>query len=107
MLPLALTTKESFTIYVIAHFCLSRAAVYIVVFITTLFRTPRLDEHTLDQDAEEEEEGLLASTGAASALHGRISQEEQRRELAVGDRRIMKEDMGISVQWVEVSEHHD
>lgn len=37
---------------------------YLVVFITTLFRAPKLDENTLDQDAEEEEEeGLLASTG--------------------------------------------
>ncbi|MCJ1262182.1 hypothetical protein MMC22_002052 [Lobaria immixta] len=39
-------------------------AVYLVVFVTTLFRAPKLDEYTLDQDAEEEEEeGLLASTG--------------------------------------------
>ena len=39
-------------------------AVYLVVFITTLFRTPKLDDYQLDQDAEEEEEeGLLASTG--------------------------------------------
>lgn len=39
-------------------------AVYLVVFVTTLFRTPKLDEYMLDQDAEEEEEeGLLASTG--------------------------------------------
>lgn len=37
---------------------------YLVVFVTTLFRTPKLDEYMLDQDAEEEEEeGLLASTG--------------------------------------------
>lgn len=37
---------------------------YLVVFLTTLFRAPKLDENTLDQDAEEEEEeGLLASTG--------------------------------------------
>lgn len=39
-------------------------AVYLIVFITMLFRTPKLDEYQLDQDAEEEEEeGLLASTG--------------------------------------------
>ncbi|MCJ1285005.1 hypothetical protein MMC26_004342 [Xylographa opegraphella] len=39
-------------------------AVFLVVFITSLFRTPKLDEYQLDQDAEEdEEEGLLASTG--------------------------------------------
>lgn len=37
---------------------------YLIVFLTTLFRAPKLDENTLDQDAEEEEEeGLLASTG--------------------------------------------
>jgi LMBR1 domain-containing protein 1 len=39
-------------------------AVYLIVFVTTLFRTPRLDEEQLDADLEEaEEEGLLASTG--------------------------------------------
>jgi LMBR1 domain-containing protein 1 len=39
-------------------------AVYLIVFVTTLFRTPTLDERQLDEDAEEaEEEGLLASTG--------------------------------------------
>ena len=38
--------------------------VYLIVFVTTLFRTPKLDEYQLDQDAQEdEEEGLLASTG--------------------------------------------
>lgn len=43
---------------------LKHTAVYLVVFVTTLFRTPKLDEYALDQDAEEEEEeGLLASTG--------------------------------------------
>ncbi|KAL8822749.1 MAG: hypothetical protein Q9191_006523 [Dirinaria sp. TL-2023a] len=39
-------------------------AVYLIVFTLTLFRTPRLDTYQLEQDAEEdEEEGLLASTG--------------------------------------------
>ncbi|KAJ5392341.1 LMBR1-like membrane protein [Penicillium cosmopolitanum] len=38
--------------------------VYLIVFITTLFRSPKLDERQLDEDAEEaEEEGLLANTG--------------------------------------------
>ncbi|KAJ5491548.1 lysosomal cobalamin transporter [Penicillium diatomitis] len=38
--------------------------VYLIVFMTTLFRAPKLDEQQLDEDAEEaEEEGLLASTG--------------------------------------------
>ncbi|KAF2403973.1 putative lysosomal cobalamin transporter [Trichodelitschia bisporula] len=38
--------------------------VYLTVFITTLFRTPRLDIDQLDADLEEEEEeGLLATTG--------------------------------------------
>lgn len=37
---------------------------YLVVFVTSLFRSPKLDERQLDEDAEEaEEEGLLASTG--------------------------------------------
>ena len=35
-----------------------------IVFIVMLFRVPRLDEEQLDEDLrEEEEEGLLASTG--------------------------------------------
>ena len=39
-------------------------AIYLIVFLLSLFRTPKLDEHQLDEDAEEdEEEGLLASTG--------------------------------------------
>ncbi|KAF2001234.1 hypothetical protein P154DRAFT_521938 [Amniculicola lignicola CBS 123094] len=38
--------------------------VYIVVFLLTLFRTPKFDQEQLDRDLEEEEEeGLLASTG--------------------------------------------
>ncbi|KAJ5441322.1 LMBR1-like membrane protein [Penicillium cf. griseofulvum] len=37
---------------------------YLIVFVTSLFRSPRLDEAQLDEDAEEaEEEGLLANTG--------------------------------------------
>lgn len=39
-------------------------AIYLIVFVTSLFRTPKLDAFVADQDAEEdEEEGLLASTG--------------------------------------------
>ncbi|KAK4157754.1 putative lysosomal cobalamin transporter [Chaetomidium leptoderma] len=39
-------------------------AVFLVVFVTSLFRTPRLDLSELDEEAEvDEEEGLLASTG--------------------------------------------
>jgi LMBR1 domain-containing protein 1 len=38
--------------------------VYLIVFLTTLFKTPRLDQEQMDRDLEEEEEeGLLASTG--------------------------------------------
>ncbi|KAJ4287262.1 hypothetical protein N0V90_012660 [Kalmusia sp. IMI 367209] len=38
--------------------------VYLIVFLTTLFKTPKLDQEQLDRDLEEEEEeGLLASTG--------------------------------------------
>ena len=37
---------------------------YLVVFVLTLFRTPHMGNYQLEQDAEEdEEEGLLASTG--------------------------------------------
>ncbi|KAK3341329.1 putative lysosomal cobalamin transporter [Lasiosphaeria hispida] len=39
-------------------------AVFLTVFITSLFRTPRLNLSELDEEAEaDEEEGLLASTG--------------------------------------------
>jgi LMBR1 domain-containing protein 1 len=39
-------------------------AVFLIVFVTSLFRTPKLDMNQLDEDAEaDEEEGLLASTG--------------------------------------------
>ncbi|KAI9648241.1 hypothetical protein NHQ30_002873 [Ciborinia camelliae] len=39
-------------------------AVFLIVFLTSLFRTPKLDLNELDEDAEaDEEEGLLASTG--------------------------------------------
>jgi LMBR1 domain-containing protein 1 len=39
-------------------------AVFLIVFVTSLFRTPKLDLSQLDEDAEaDEEEGLLASTG--------------------------------------------
>jgi len=38
--------------------------VYLITFVATLFKTPKLDEEQLDRDLEEEEEeGLLASTG--------------------------------------------
>jgi len=38
--------------------------IFMIVFIVMLFRTPHLDEEQLDEDLqEEEEEGLLASTG--------------------------------------------
>lgn len=55
--------------YLNFHRCLGRfanslPAVYLVVFLLTLFRTPRMGNYQLEQDAEEdEEEGLLASTG--------------------------------------------
>ncbi|KXX80156.1 putative lysosomal cobalamin transporter [Madurella mycetomatis] len=39
-------------------------AVFLIVFVTSLFRTPRLNLSELDEEAEvDEEEGLLASTG--------------------------------------------
>ncbi|KAJ5139136.1 LMBR1-like membrane protein [Penicillium bovifimosum] len=37
---------------------------YLIIFVTSLLRSPKLDEAQLDEDAEEaEEEGLLANTG--------------------------------------------
>ena len=37
---------------------------YFIIYILALFRTPKLNAYQLDQDLEEdEEEGLLASTG--------------------------------------------
>lgn len=43
---------------------LTLEGVLLVIFVTTLFRTPKLREYATEQDAEvEEEEGLLASTG--------------------------------------------
>ena len=43
---------------------MSLSAVYLIVFVLSLFRTPKLNAYQLDQDLEEEEEeGLLASTG--------------------------------------------
>ena len=48
----------------LGRFADSLPAVYLVVFLLTLFRTPRMGNYQLEQDAEEdEEEGLLASTG--------------------------------------------
>lgn len=39
-------------------------AVYLIVFVVSLFRLPKLEQYEAEQDAEEEEEeGLLASTG--------------------------------------------
>lgn len=41
-----------------------RKGVFLLVFLVTLFRTPKLDVAGLDADLEDdEEEGLLASTG--------------------------------------------
>ena len=38
--------------------------IFIIVFLVTLFRVPKLDEEQMDEDLQEaEEEGLLASTG--------------------------------------------
>jgi LMBR1 domain-containing protein 1 len=65
-------------------------AVYLVVFITTLFRTPRLDEERLDEDLEEDEdEGLLASTGRRfnatwQDITGKAKKRQQEREAGYG-----------------------
>ena len=57
--------------------------IFLVVFILTLFKTPKLDTAAWDEDAEEEEEeGLLASTGRRFGatwedITGRINRNEQ------------------------------
>jgi len=53
--------------------------VFLIVFLTTLFRTPRLDLSEIDAAADAEEEGLLASTGRRFAatwqdITGRVNQ---------------------------------
>ena len=59
-------------------------AVYMAVFVTTLFRTPKMDEDGMDDDLEEdEEEGLLSSTGRRfnatwQDITGRSKQRQQR-----------------------------
>jgi len=42
----------------------SPLAVYIIIFVTSLVRSPKLKDYEMDHDAEEEEEeSLLATTG--------------------------------------------
>lgn len=64
-------------------------AVFLVVFITSLFRTPRLDVSELDEEAEvDEEEGLLASTGRRfGATWGDITGRAKRSAGAGGQNR--------------------
>ncbi|KAL1835758.1 hypothetical protein VTJ49DRAFT_6104 [Mycothermus thermophilus] len=68
-------------------------AVFLVVFVTSLFRAPRLDLAAIDEEAEvdEEEEGLLASTGRRFGatwgdISGRARQEDREGYGAVGGR---------------------
>ncbi|KAL9101500.1 MAG: hypothetical protein Q9163_003248 [Psora crenata] len=66
-------------------------AVFFVVFVTSLFRTPKLDQYEIDQDAEEdEEEGLLASTGRRFGatwqdITGRAKKQTPRSDRATRD----------------------
>jgi len=59
---------------------LSHLGIYLIVFLTSLLRTPKLDERQNDEDAEEaEEESLLGTTGrrfnaAWQDVTGRTSQ---------------------------------
>ena len=59
--------------------------IYLIVFVTSLFRSPKLNERQLDEDAEEaEEEGLLASTGRRfdatwQDVTGRIGRQQSRQ----------------------------
>jgi LMBR1 domain-containing protein 1 len=60
--------------------------VYLIVFVLTLFRTPKLDVEGLDEGAEaDEEEGLLASTGRRfNATWQDITGRAQERERRLG-----------------------
>lgn len=62
-------------------------AVFLVVFVTSLFRAPRLDLSELDEEAEvDEEEGLLASTGRRfGATWGDITGRAKGRERRQGE----------------------
>jgi LMBR1 domain-containing protein 1 len=70
-------------------------AVFLVVFVTSLFRTPRLDLSELDEAAEaDEEEGLLASTGRRfGATWGDITGRAKPR---AGDNGQGREDYGAA-----------
>lgn len=65
-----------------------------MVFTLTLFRTPRLDSYQLEQDAEEdEEEGLLASTGRRfGATWQDITGRAKKRPSGNGPRLVNNED---------------
>ena len=64
--------------------------VFLVVFCTTLFRTPRLNMAEIDEEAEaDEEEGLLASSGrrfgaAWQDITGRVGKPRQDQQTAYG-----------------------
>ncbi|EEP76630.1 predicted protein [Uncinocarpus reesii 1704] len=64
----------------------------LVIFITSLFRAPRLDEQLIDEDAEEaEEEGLLAATGRRFGatwqdITGRVYDQPERHSGSAGRR---------------------
>ncbi|KAK3300194.1 uncharacterized protein B0H64DRAFT_9065 [Chaetomium fimeti] len=61
-------------------------AVFLVVFVTSLFRAPRLNLSELDEEAEvDEEEGLLASTGRRfGATWGDITGRAKKNTAAAG-----------------------
>lgn len=65
-----------------------------MVFILTLFRTPHMDSYQLEQDAEEdEEEGLLASTGRRfGATWQDITGRAKKRSSGTGPRLVDNED---------------
>jgi LMBR1 domain-containing protein 1 len=78
-------------------------AVFLMVFVTSLFRTPKLDLGQLDEDMEnEEEEGLLASTGRRfGAAWGDVT---GRTRGSGGERRYGAAGRGVRGQYLEADD---
>ncbi|RFU23810.1 hypothetical protein B7463_g12528, partial [Scytalidium lignicola] len=68
-------------------------AIFLIVFVTSLFRTPKLDLSELDRDAEaDEEEGLLASTGRRFGATWQDIRGKAKRSDGAAGRRIRGDD---------------
>jgi len=67
--------------------------VFLIVFITALFRTPKLNMSELDEDAEaDEEEGLLASTGRRFGATWQDIRGKTKKNTGAADRGIRGDD---------------